>query len=212
MPMLGFTLPMSVVVAAAVVGALLAAIAPTFLYLYVEPRCRRHWAAAGEASSARKAPALVRLTAWSSFAVGQLALPSLLVPASCAGLVYVQARLGLLRPGGLMVTVAVAVAALVQSLVAVRLIPLGVRLLARDAKLVAGASARARTSALVNGVVLAGGLALSWALATLPSFGLPWLRFVLAWAALRPVIAYAAVCLLHAMLLGRCARALAEER
>jgi hypothetical protein len=57
-----------------------------------------------------------------------------------------------------------------------------------------------------------GGLALSWAMMTVPSFVHPWLRFFLAWTALRPVMAYAAVCLLHAMLLGRCDRALADER
>ena len=45
---------------------------------------------------------------------------------------------------------------------------------------------------------------------TIPGFVHPWLRAALVWTALRPVMAYAAVCLVHALLLGRCARALAE--
>jgi hypothetical protein len=207
-----FSLPLSVLVALAGVGAVLAAILPTCLYLYVEPRGRRQWASSAEAGSARKAPALVRLTAWLSLAVGQLAIPWLLVPAVCAGLLYVQAKLGVLRPVGLGVTVAVGVAALAQSLLAIRLLPLGVRLLARDAKLIRVVGATARANGLASATVLAGGLTLSWAMATVPSFVHPWLRIALAWTALRPVMAYAAVCLLHAMLLGRCDRALADER
>jgi hypothetical protein len=211
-----FSLPMSVLIAATGVGAVLAAILPTCLYLYVEPRGRRQWAVgadAGSGSSVRaKAPALVRITAWLSFAVGQLAIPWLLVPVVCAGLLYVQAKLGVLRPVGLGVTVAVGAAALAQSLLAVRLLPLGVRLLARDAKLVGVVGARARANGLASATVLAGGLALSWAMGVLPGFVHPWLRVALAWTALRPVMAYAAVCLLHAMLLGRCDRALADER
>jgi hypothetical protein len=207
-----FSLPLSVLVAAASVGAVLAAILPTCLYLYVEPRGRRQWASGNEAARARKAPALVRLTAWLSFAIGQLAIPWLLVPVACAGLLYVQAKLGVLRPVGLGVTVAVGLAGLVQTVLAVRLLPLGVRLLARDAKLVRVVGATARANGLASAALLAGGLTLSWAMTALPSFVHPWLRVALAWTALRPVMAYAAVCLLHAMLLGRCDRALADER
>jgi hypothetical protein len=216
-----FALPMGLVVVAAVLGTGLAAILPTCLYLYVEPRGRRQWAAAGEASSARKAPFVVRAAAWLSFAVGQLALPWLLVPVACAGLLYLQAKLGVLRPVGLAVTVAVGAAAIAQTLVAIRLLPLGVRLLSRDAKLCAGAGCaaaaspiltRARWNAAVSAAVLAGCVTLSWAMSAIPGLVHPWLRAALGWAALRPVMAYAAVCLLHATLLGRCARALAAER
>jgi hypothetical protein len=60
--------------------------------------------------------------------------------------------------------------------------------------------------------VLGAMLALGWAIATIPSFVHPWLRAALLWTALRPVAAYAAVCLLHAALLGRCAGLLEGER
>jgi hypothetical protein len=209
-----FPLPLGLVAVVATVGAVFATILPTCVYLYVEPRCRRHWAAAsGEPTSAgRKAPGLVRLTAWLSFAIGQLAIPWLFVPAACAVLLYLQAKLPVAQPLGLGATVSVGVAGLVQSLLAVGLLPLGVRLLARDAKLVAAAATRARRSAMVSAGLLVGGLVLSWAMTAMPSLVHPWLRVALAWAALRPVIVYAAACLLHAMLLGRCARALADGR
>jgi hypothetical protein len=209
-----FPLPLGLVALAATIGAFFGAILPTCVYLYVEPRCRRQWAAAaGEPSSGtRKAPGLVRLTAWLSFALGQLAIPWLFVPAACAVLLYLQAKLPVAQPLGLSVTVALGLAGLVQSLLAVGLLPLGVRLLARDAKLVAAAATRARRTATVSAAILAGGVALSWAMAALPSLVHPWLRFALGWAALRPVIVYAGACLLHAMLLGRCARALADGR
>jgi hypothetical protein len=205
-------LPREIVVTAAVLGALLAAILPTCLYLYVEPRGRRQWAAAGDSPSTRKAPAIVRLTAWLSFVVGQLALPWLVVPAACAVLLYLQTKLGVIRPVGMAATVAVGVTALVQALLALRLLPLGVRLLARDAKLCERGE-RARHRALLNGLfsaaVLGGCVLLGWAMSTVPNFVHPWLRAALTMTALRPVMAYAAVCLLHALLLGQCARALA---
>jgi hypothetical protein len=205
-----FAPPVGITVTAAILGVLFAAILPTCLYLYVEPRGRRQWAALGDSPATRKAPPLVRFTAWLSFLVGQLALPWLLVPAACAVLLYLQTKLGVGRPVGMAATVAVGVGALVQSLLALRLLPLGVRLLARDAKLSARASGRARLHALVSAAVLGGCGLLSWAMATVPNFVHPWLRTALVWTALRPVMAYAAVCLLHAMLLGRCARALAD--
>jgi hypothetical protein len=206
------TIPVGLTLGVSVLAAALAAILPTCLYLYVEPRGRRQWAVAGDTPAHRKAPLVVRLTAWLSFGVGQLALPWLLVPVACAGLVYVQAKLGVLRPVGLAVTLAAGVAAVAQSWLAIRLLPLGVRLLARDAKLCAGIAGRARWNAGLSAAVLASSLALSWAMTALPGLVHPWLRAALAWTALRPVMAYAAVCLLHAILLGRCARALAAER
>jgi hypothetical protein len=146
-----------------------------------------------------------------SFAVGQLAFPWLLVPAACGVLVYVQARLGLLRPVGLSFTVSLCAAALVQSVLAARLLPLGVRLLARDFRLGASVGKRARTNALVSAGLLGGTAALSWAMSHVPGLVHPWLRVVLSWTALRPVMAYAAVCLLHAVLLGRCGSALVDK-
>ncbi|HEX3345006.1 MAG TPA: hypothetical protein VHS09_10565, partial [Polyangiaceae bacterium] len=184
----------------------------TCLYLYVEPRGRRQWAAAGDSPATRRAPLLLRFTAWLSFVVGQLAIPWLLVPAACAALVFRQAKLGVARPLGLGVTVAVGVAALLQSLLSLRLIPLGVRLLSRDGKTAKRAGGGARWNGMLSAVVLGGCLLLSWAIAAVPGFVHPWLRVALVWTALRPVMIYAALCLGHALLLGRCARALAADR
>jgi hypothetical protein len=206
-----FSPPLGVTLAAAALGLLLATILPTCLYLYVEPRGRRQWAMAGDDAQTRRAPVLVRLTAWLSFAVGQLAVPWLLVPVACGVLLYLQSKLGVGRPVGLAVTAAVGVAALLQSFLAMRLLPLGVKLLVRDAKTRARASERARWNALVSAATLGGALSVSWAIATIPNFVHPWLRVALAWTALRPVIAYAALCLLHALLLGRCAKALDDS-
>jgi hypothetical protein len=207
-----FSLPLGVTVTAAVLGFLFAAILPTCLYLYVEPRGRRQWATAGDDPKKRRAPMLVRFTAWLSFVVGQLAIPWLLVPAACVGLVILQTKLGVARPLGLGVTVVVGVAALLQSLLSLRLIPLGVRLLSRDAKTSKRASGGARWNGMLSAVVLGGCLLLSWAIATVPGFVHPWLRVALVWTALRPVMIYAALCLGHALLLGQCARALADDR
>jgi hypothetical protein len=203
-----FSPPMGITIAAAALGVFLAAILPTCLYLYVEPRGRVQWATAGDDASSRRAPVLVRLTAWLSFFVGQLALPWLLVPATCAVLLFLQTKLGFGGPAGLASTAAVGVGALLQAFMALRLLSLGVKLLARDAKACAQMSGRARWNALVSASLLGGGILLSWALTSIPNFVHPWLRVVLAWTALRPVMAYAAVCLVHALLLGRCAQAL----
>src|ERR1700722_5349812 len=151
-----FSPPAGLVAAAAVLGALFAAVLPTCLYLYVEPRGRLQWAAAGDNAATRRAPGLVRATAWLSFLVGQLAVPWLLVPAGCAALVYLQTKLGAARPIGLGVTVSPGFAALVQSLLALRLVPLGVRLLSRDARTAARASAGARSQGLASAVILGG--------------------------------------------------------
>lgn len=207
-----FALPPGVIAVAAVLGVVLAVIFPTALYLYVEPRGRRQWAAAGDNPDTRRAPALVRLTAWLGFAVGQLAIPWLLVPVACAVLLFLQLKLGVGRPVGMGVTVAVGLAGLVQSVVSLRLLPLGVRMLARDPKLAAKAASRARWHALASAGVLGAMLAIGWAIATIPSFVHPWLRAALLWTALRPVAAYAGVCLLHAVLLGRCASLLDSEK
>jgi hypothetical protein len=208
-----FSPPAGLLVAAALLGALFAAILPTCLYLYVEPRSRRQWATAGDTPSTRRAPWLVRVTAWLGFVVGQLAFPWLLVPALCGTLAYLQIKAGIGRPLGLglAVTVLVGLAALAQSLLAMRLIPLGVRLLSRDARGADRATAHARLNTLTSVVILGGSILLSWAVATIPGFVHPWLRVALLWAALRPVMAYAAACLVHAWLLGRCARALRES-
>jgi hypothetical protein len=204
-----FSPPLGLTVTAAVLGGLLLAILPTCLYLYVEPRGRLQWAAPGDTAGARRAPALVRLTAWMSFAVGQLAIPWLFVPVACGVLLFLQAKLGVGRPTGFGITAAVGVAGLVQSFVALRLIPLGVRLLSRDGRACSAMTGRARWNAFLSAGVLAGGLAAQWAMLSIPDFVHPWLRAALVWTALRPVIFYAGICFLHALLLGRCAKVLA---
>jgi hypothetical protein len=207
-----FALPLWIPVTAAVLGAIFAGFLPTCLYLYVEPRGRRMWARDGDSTATRRAPFLVRTTAWLSFCVGQLAIPWLLVPAVCGGLFYLQLKLPIGRPLLLGATLAVGVAALLQSITALRLIPLGVRLLAHDASTCERLGARARFAGIVNAGALGAAMLLSWAMTTVPNFGHPWLRAALVWTALRPLMAYAAVCLLHAMLLGRCARALCAPK
>jgi hypothetical protein len=206
-----FSPPAGLIIVTAVLAVLFTAILPTCLYLYVEPRGRLQWASAGDSRVTRRAPGLVRITAWLSFLVGQLALPWLLVPTGCGVLVYLQTQLGAGTPIGLGLTVTLGIAALVQSLLALRLVPLGVRLLSRDASAGKRASEWARTHGLASAAILGGCVTLGWAIAAVPSFIHPWLRVVLVWAAVRPVMAYAALCLLHALLLGRCARALASE-
>jgi hypothetical protein len=192
-------------------AALLGSIIPTVLYLYVEPRGRRQWVVEGDTTAPRRAPPLVRLTAWLSFFIGQLAVPWLIVPGVCAVLLYLQTKLGIVRPVGLAVTAGVGGAALVQSLYAMRLWPLGVKLLMRDGRLCSTLARRSRTTALLSLAILGGMSALGWAMFNVPSFVHPWLRAALLWTAVRPVMIYAAVCLGHAMLLKSCCAAMADQ-
>lgn len=207
------TLPTPFVGIAIVAGglaALLGAILPTCLYLYVEPRGRRQWAAEGDTLGKRSAPGIVRLTAWLSFAIGQLALPWLIVPGVCAVLLYLQTKLGIVRPIGLAATVGIGAAALLQAVMAVRLWPLGVKLLMRDARVCSALARRSRATALVSTGLLGGASLLGWAMTTIPNFVHPWLRAVLVWTALRPVMGYAIVCLAHAMLMNACCKAMSD--
>lgn len=193
---------------AAVVIALLATILPTCLYVYVEPRGRLSWGTAGDSPRSRRAPTLVRITAWLSFAVGQIAVVWVLVPAGCAVLLYLQSRLGVGGPLGIVATLAVAAMALAQSALAIRLLPLGVRLLARDRKLPARIARLAKWNGLASALLLSLGALLAWAT---PWLLHPWLRVALVWTALRPITAYAGACLIHALLLGQCARVLVDD-
>jgi hypothetical protein len=196
---------------AAVLAALIATILPTCLYAYVEPRGRLSWGAVGDSPRSRRAPALVRFTAWLSFAIAQVAVLWVLVPAGCAILFYLQARLGVGRPLGTAATVAVGGMALAQSALAIPLLPLGVRLLARDRRLPPRIARLAKWNGRASALLLGLGALLTWGMAGAPWFVHPWLRAALVWAALRPIMAYAAVGLLHAWLLARCARALVDD-
>jgi len=206
-----FSLPLGITVGVAVLGALLAAILPTCLYLYVEPRGRVQWGVAGDTPSARRAPKLVRASAWLSFAVGQLGFLWLLLPAWCAVLLYLQMKLGFGRTFSLGLTAAAGASALVQAMLALRLIPLGVRLLSRDVRACSAALARRRLQITASVTFLVGSAIASWAVASVPGLVHPWLAATLQWTALRPVMAYAAVCLVHGLLLGQCARVVAGE-
>jgi hypothetical protein len=87
---------------------------------------------------------------------------------------------------------------------------MGVRLLARDARLGSALPARARAITGMHLAILAGGLFLGWAMSTMPSLVHPVVRHTLVWTALRPVMAYAIVSLLHGLLVARCARCVAD--
>lgn len=199
-----FSLPWGVSVGIGALGLLLAALLPTGLYLYVEPRGRLHWAVAGDTPASRRAPGLVRLSAWLSFAVGQLALLWLLVPAWCALLIYLQTQLGLGRSFSVGLTAGMGVAALLQAILAMRLLPFGVRLLARDATTCAVATERGRRLAGASGLVLAAAAAGGWAVRAIPGLVHPWVGAMLQWTVLRPVTTYAAMGLMLGLLLRRC--------
>jgi hypothetical protein len=190
-----------------VAGLTLVSLLPTCLFLYVEPRGRKLWAKTGDSPSTRRAPGIVRATAWLSFLVGQLAIPWLLIPVVCGGLLYLQARLGIWKPVAMASTALGGVLALVQAAMALSLLPLGVRLLMRDARACERAGARARFAAIVSTSVLGGAGALVWAMANVPKLVHPWLGTVLDWGVLRPEMIYAGACLIHALVLGQCVRA-----
>jgi len=197
----GFTF--GIVVAALALVSLL----PTCLFLYVEPRGRTLWAREGDSPSTRRAPAVVRATAWLSFLLGQLAIPWLLIPVVCGVLLYLQARLGIWKPIAMASTATAGVMALVQTALAIQLLPLGVRLLMRDARSCALAESRARFAAVANAAVLGAAGTLGWAMANVPRFVHPWLGTALDWAVLRPEMIFGGACLVHALVLGQCARA-----
>ncbi len=192
---------------AALLGLAVLSLVPTGLYLYVEPRGRKLWARGGDSPATRRAPLLIRFGAWLSFALGQLAIPWLLVPVGCAVLLYLQAKLGIWKPLGMASTAAAGVLGVVQSVLALRLLPLGVRLLMRDSAACARAGSWARFATIANAAVLGSAGALGWAMAHIPGFVNPWLAAALDWAALKPVMIYGAACLVHALVLGPRARA-----
>ncbi len=185
----------------------LASVLPTCLFLYVEPRGRKLWAREGDSPSTRRAPALVRATAWMSFLLGQLAIPWLVIPVVCGVLLYLQARLGIWKPLAMASTATAGILALVQTVLAVRMIPLGVRLLMRDARSGSVSASHARFAAIASASVLGGAATLAWAMANVPRFVHPWLGTALDWAVLRPEMVYGSACLVHALVLGQCARA-----
>jgi hypothetical protein len=197
-------LPPGLVAAGVALGAVLVGILPTCLYLYVEPRGRVQW---GGGQGPRRAPVVVQAAAWTSFAVGQIAIPWLAVPVACFGLGYLQIKLGVVRPGSLFATAVLAALALVQSILAVGLIPAGIRLLMNDTRARARLASAARRRAFASAAILASAGVLGWSMRTVPGLVHPWLRAALEWAALRPVGLFAALCLLQSVLMWRAAHA-----
>jgi hypothetical protein len=175
-------------------------IVPTATYIYAERRSRPHWADA-ESSSAgsARAPIAVRLAAWGSLALGQLAIPWLLVPA-----VSVLVLLGLSQVGAATTTIwialsGLALAALLQSFVAFRLFPFGIRLLARDKSIRARSRSVAGMLVGVNvGALVAAGLA--FAVIHLPRFVPPNLAMALRLGIVLPVAIFGALGLASALL------------
>ena len=143
-----------------------------------------------------------------SFLLGQLAILWLVIPVVCGVLLYLQARLGIWKPMAMAstATATAGVLALVQTLLAVRMIPLGVRLLMRDARSGSVSASHARFAAIASASVLGGAATLAWAMANVPRFVHPWLGTALDWAVLRPEMVYGGACLVHALVLGQCAR------
>ena len=188
---------------AALLGVLLAGLLPVCLYLYVEPRGRLAW---GSAQGGRgRAPRLVRSAAFASFALGQLALPWLLIPALCVGFLVLQAKLGLIRPAPALAVGLLAVMGLVQAALAVRLIPLGVQLLVNSERLWGRLRRLARMLGMAHGAIFGASALVAFGIGAVPGVVHPWLRVALDWAALRPVMACAAAGVLHAVLVDRCA-------
>ena len=77
----------------------------------------------------------------------------------------------------------------------------------RDARTGCAPASRARFAAIANASVLGGAATLGWAMANVPRFVNPWLGTALDWAVLRPEMVYGGACLIHALVLGQCARA-----
>jgi hypothetical protein len=201
----------SVIAAVVIVCALLAAIVPTCLYRYVEPRGRLLWARALDAPSTRRAPLVVRATAWLSFALGQWAVLGWIVPVECASLVYLQYKLGVGLPLGVVVTAVVGAMAVAQSLLAFRLFPVGVKLLLRDPRWDRRMASLARSHGVASGLLLGAGSLLGSAMTAFPGLVHPWLRAALVGTALRSVTAVAAAGLVHALSLAHCGRALGDR-
>ena len=204
-------------VIAGVFAFLMLSIVPTATYLYVERRCRRHWietkdashvsfaVAAGRAPRTR-APLLVRIAAWWSMAVGQLAIPWLVVPGACGLVLYTLAKVGRSSFSSSALIVGLGVAALLQSIFVFRLFPLGIRLLARDAKARARTRSVAVSLAVVNLLALAMS-GLTYALLHVPGFLNPIVRVTLFYGAVIPIAVFAVLGLVQSLVVARAGRA-----
>jgi hypothetical protein len=179
------------------------AIVPTATYLYTERRTRPNWveaSAAGGAKAGRvRAPIAVRLAAWGSLALGQLAIPWLIVPAACAVVLFGLGQVGAATTTLWIVLPFLGVAAVLQSIVAFRLFPFGIRLLARDKSIAARSRSVAGMLVAVNLVALAAA-GLGFALIHVPRFVHPVLAMVLRVGIVLPVAFFGALGLASALL------------
>ena len=201
-------------VIAGVFAFLMLSIVPTATYLYVEKRCRRHWSSAANAAFTGvagkevriRAPLFVRAAAWWSMAVGQLAIPWLIVPGACAAILYTLAKVGRSSFSGTALIAGLGVVAVLQSIVVFRLFPLGIRLLARDAK----SRARARSVAVSLGFVslLALGMTgVTYMLLQVPGFLNPIVRVTLLYGVVTPIAVFAVLGLVQSVVVARAGRA-----
>jgi hypothetical protein len=192
-------------IVAAVIGLLFFSIFPTVTYLYVEKRARPHW---GDVPG-KKAPGIVRATAWVSLALGQLGLVWLVLPVVCGGLVYGLSRIGHGGSTWYAAIVGLGVLALLQSITSLGLVPFGIRVLARNSGL------RGKAKGLARGIGLANFAALAMAGATygmmLIRGGLnPIIKVGLVYGVALPVAAYAVFSLVLAGMMSKAAQASAE--
>jgi hypothetical protein len=200
-------------VIAGVFAFLMLSIVPTATYLYVEKRCRRHWSDASNASFTGvagkavrvRAPLFVRIAAWWSMAVGQLAIPWLIVPGACGTILYALDKVGRSSFSATALVAVLGVVAVLQSVFVFRLFPLGIRLLARDAK----AEARARSVAVSLGGVSVLALAttgLTYMLLHVPGFLNPIVRVTLFYGVVIPIAVFAALGLVQSLVVARAGR------
>jgi hypothetical protein len=190
---------------AAVVGLLFFSIFPTVTYLYVEKRARPHW---GDVAG-KKAPAIVRATAWFSLALGQLGLIWLVLPVVCGGLVLALSRVGHGGAAGYTAIVLLGVLALVQSITSFGLVPFGIRVLARNSGVRAKARGISRVIGLVN-VAALGMAATTYGMMLVRGILHPIIKVGLVYGVALPVSVFALVSLVLAGMMSSAATASAE--
>jgi hypothetical protein len=183
-------------------------IVPTATYLYAERRSRAQWVEAVDATGVdadrttrprARAPIAVRAAAWGSLALGQLAIPWLLVPGACVVVLLGLGKVGAATTTLWIVLPFLAVAAALQAIVAFRLFPFGIRLLARDKAIRVRARSVAGMLVAVNlAAVSAAGL--GFALIHIPRLVHPVLATVLRVGIVLPVAVFGVLGLASALL------------
>jgi hypothetical protein len=192
-------------IVAAAVGLLFFAIFPTVTYLYVEKRARPHW---GDVPG-KKAPGIVRATAWFSLALGQLGLIWLVLPVVCGGLVFALSRVGHGNTAGYAAIILLGVNALLQSIISFGLIPFGIRVLARNSTVRAKARGLSRAIGLVN-VAGLGMAATTYGMMLIRGFLHPIIKVGLVYGVALPVAVFSLLSLVLAGMMSSAATASAQ--